>query len=57
MESNTKICVLGSANFDYCLEIKDFPKEGETIQAHGYFTNNGGKVTKLKLKFHHYIGC
>ena len=57
MESNTKICVLGSANFDYCLEIKDFPKEGETIQAHGYFTNNGGKVTKLKSKFHHYIGC
>jgi ribokinase len=38
-----QICILGSANFDYFLEMNDFPKEGETIQAHNYFTNNGGK--------------
>lgn len=43
MESSKKICVLGSANADHFLYVKNIPARGETIQSQRYFTANGGK--------------
>ncbi len=55
MENAIKIACLGSANCDFFLEVKDFPQEGETIQAQKSFTMNGGKVKKFRT--YSSLGC
>ena len=45
--SESKICVLGSANQDIFLKVKQWPKPGQTIEAHDHFQAFGGKVHRL----------
>ena len=38
-----KVIVYGSINMDMTIESSRMPKEGETIDGYGFFTNTGGK--------------
>ncbi|WP_240842088.1 cysteine-rich CWC family protein [Acidaminobacter sp. JC074] len=40
---NKKVCVVGSLNVDHVLDVKNFPKPGETIKASKLSTFFGGK--------------
>lgn len=41
--TNKKLVVLGSVNADHILQVKSFPRPGETVTGHGYRVVAGGK--------------
>lgn len=43
MNSELNIVVIGSANTDMVMRVKDFPQPGETIMGGGFMQNQGGK--------------